>query len=138
MTLRRSVLIVDETGEIGGRLTSELRSNGFYTVCIEQTDTILTLLDSNDQIYTIVFVDEGQSTEAVTESIKILKQVGPGVPIIVTASKNDPRKEKSVRERGVFFYHVRGEGMEDLVTAATCAMNDAIRKGRFVPGLLSS
>ncbi|UCD86358.1 MAG: hypothetical protein JSV01_00825 [Desulfobacterales bacterium] len=56
-----------------------------------------------------------------------VKRLFADVRIIVTTRENDPNKEKSVREKEVFYYHVTGFGINELKTAISCAMPDAIQ-----------
>ena len=134
MSIRNAVLVVDEKGDASNQISEELRKQGYHTVCVGQAETFLPLIESRDRIYTMVFVDKDFSPEAAGESIKRLKQLGPGVPIVFTTAENVLQKEKEVRKSGVFFYHVKGDGMEELIKAVVSAMEDAIMKDNFIPG----
>ena len=51
------------------------------------------------------------------EAISILKNVDPGMRIIMTTKKNSRRLEAKVREQDVFFYFIKSFGNEELKLA---------------------
>ena len=135
MTIRNAVLIVDKKADTSGQISEELRKQGRHSISVEHPATILPLIESRDRIYTIVLVDQGLSLDDVTEDIRILKQLGPGVPIVVSMAENSPQKEKEVRKAGIAFYHVKGNGMEELIKAVVSVMEHAIMRGNFIASL---
>ena len=44
------------------------------------------------------------------------------LPIIVTTDENNPELESSVRQMGIFYYHVMCFGMVELILAISYAM----------------
>lgn len=56
------------------------------------------------------------------EAISIIKGLNRHLPIIVTTEENNPALESSVRKRGIFYYHVKSFGMEELMLAIMNAM----------------
>jgi DNA-binding response OmpR family regulator len=135
MTIRNAVLIVDKKGDTSGQTSEELRKQGRYSITVEHLGTVIPLIESRDRIYTIVLVDQGLSLDDLIEDIKILKQLGPGVPIVVSTAENSPQKEIEVRKAGISFYHLKDDGMEELIKAVISAMDHAVMKGNFIPGL---
>jgi len=130
---RKTVLIVETEATITEKIEPWLRKQGYYAFSVDQVETIMPLLDSKDRIYAIVLVDDPPSKDSLSENLKILKQLGPEVPIVVTTTLNDAEKEKEAREAGIFYYHVKSAGMDELKTALSCAMEYAMDKGLFVP-----
>lgn len=135
MTVRNAVLIVDKKGDTSGQLSEELRKQACHSISVEHPATLFPLIESKDRIYTIVLVDQGRSLVDLIEDIRILKQLGPEVPIIVSTAENSPQKEKEVRKAGISFYHLKADGMEELIKAVLSAVEHAVRKGNFIPGL---
>ena len=134
MSIRNAVLIVDKNGDIGDQISERLRPRGYHTVCVGEAESFLPLLESMDRIYTILCVDQNFRSEALKQHIKVLKILGPGVPIIFTTAMNEPQKEKEVRKAGVFFYHVKTDGMKRLTNAIVRAVEYAIMKDMFIAG----
>jgi DNA-binding NtrC family response regulator len=110
-----------------------LRKQGYYAFSVDQVETIIPLLDSKDRIYAIVLVDDPPSKDSLSENLKILKRLGPEVPVIVTTTLNDAEKERKTREAGIFYYHCESAGMDELKTAVSCAVEYAVEKELFMP-----
>ena len=136
MALRKSVLLVDKNLSQQDQITQELRERGLHTVPVEEAETAIPLLESKDRFFAIILIDESDSTESLMTEVKVLKQIGAGVPFIVSTMESNPEKEKAVRKAGVFYFHVMGDGMEDFVKAVTCAVDSAFKKDNFIPALV--
>ena len=57
-----------------------------------------------------------------TEAISIIKSLRRDMPIIVTTDENNPKLESSIRQKGIFYYHVKSFGTDELMLAITNAM----------------
>ncbi len=133
MSTRKTVLIVEVKHKVGRQLTPWLRKQGYHAIRIERPGTILPLLDSNDRIYSMVLVDDFPLEGSLLENLKILKHLGPKVPIVITTSENDSEKEKQIRKSGIFYYHLKNEGTDDLKDAVSCALKEAVEDELFMP-----
>jgi two-component system phosphate regulon sensor histidine kinase PhoR len=51
------------------------------------------------------------------EAVSILKNLDPGLKIILTTGKNTKRLEAKVREQNIFFYFIKSFGKEELKLA---------------------
>jgi DNA-binding NarL/FixJ family response regulator len=56
------------------------------------------------------------------EAISIIKGLDRKLPIIITAEENNPEQESRVRQKGIFYYHVKSFGMDELMLAISNAM----------------
>jgi len=130
---RKTVLIIETEATLTEKIEPWLRKEGYYAFGIDKADSVVPLLDSKDRIYAIVLVDDPPSRDSLSENLKTLKQLDPEVPIVVTTALNDSEKEKKAREAGIFYYHVKSAGMDELKTAVSCAVEYAIDKGLFMP-----
>ncbi len=133
MKPRKTVLIVETEEALPEEIEPWLRKQGYYAFSVDKADSVVPLLDSKDRIYAIVLVDDPPSKDSLSENLKILKQLGPEVPIVVTTTLNDAEKEKEAREAGIFYYHCKSAGVDELKTAVSCAVQYAIGKEIFVP-----
>ncbi len=138
MKTRKTVLIIEKENSIEKKIGPWLKKQGYYTFKIERADVVVPLIDSMDRIYTIVIVDDNPDAGFLDASLKILKRLGPNVPIIVTTGNNDSAKEKTIRESGVFYYHMENAGEEELIDATKCALNAALEQEHFMPFLPES
>ena len=58
------------------------------------------------------------------EAIPVIKGMAPNLPIIMTAAENSPELESQVRHEGIFYYHVKAFGFEEL----KLAVENAVKK----------
>jgi len=56
------------------------------------------------------------------EAISIIKGMCQKLPIIITAEENNPEQESRVRQKGIFYYHVKSFGVDELRLAISNAM----------------
>lgn len=57
------------------------------------------------------------------EAVSILKNIDPGIKIIMTTKKNTKRLEAKVREQDVFYYFIKSFGKNELKMAINNALN---------------
>lgn len=62
------------------------------------------------------------------EAISIIKSMYRNLPIIITTDENNPELESCVRQMGIFYYHVKSFGMDELMLAITNAMTRSSQK----------
>ncbi len=58
------------------------------------------------------------------EALPLIKGMAPDLPIIMTTIENSPELESQVRHQGVFYYHLKSFGFEDL----KLAVENAVKK----------
>lgn len=61
------------------------------------------------------------------EAISIIKSMYHNLPIIITTDENNPELESCVRQMGIFYYHVKSFGMDELTLAIASAMTRSSR-----------
>ena len=124
--MKKKVLIAEPKSELTPKLHPRLTKKGYQVQVVNDTDGIIRTLNFNNTISVLV-VDDSITERFVSEEIAIIKRMFGNVPIIVTTEENDPEKEKRIRKERVFYYHIKGFGMDDLTTAISCAMKHAIQ-----------
>ncbi len=82
-------------------------------------DALMTL--QNEKIHVLV-MDACLAVGMGYEAISIIKGVCRHLPIIVTTEENNPEQESTIRRKGIFYYHVKSFGMEELILAISNAM----------------
>lgn len=122
---RKMVVIAEPNSELAATLLPWLAEKGYRFQAVDDIEDIIVSLISRNRI-SVLLVDDGIG-ELVCDDIAIVKRMFGDVPIIVTTKQNDAEKEKCIRKLGVFYYHVNALGMDDLKTAISCAMQDAIQ-----------
>ena len=117
-------------GEPGCKLATELDpwvvDKGYKVRAVENIkDVFLTL--QGEKINVLV-MDVCLPEEIGCEAISILKSMYRNLPIIVTTDENNPELESSVRQMGIFYYHVKSFGMDELILAISNAMTRSARQ----------
>ena len=133
MKPRKTSLIIERERSIEKQIEPWLRKQGYHMCKIEKADVVVPLLDSKDRIYTIILVDDNPVEGFLSANLKIMRQLGPDVPIVVTTNSNDPAKEKAIRESGAFYYHMKSAGLDELKTAIKCGLDAAVKADHFMP-----
>ena len=117
-------------GEPGCKLATELDpwvvDKGYKVRAVENIkDVFLTL---QDEKINVLVMDVCLPEEMGCEAISIIKSMYRNLPIIVTTDENNPELESSVRQVGIFYYHVKSFGMDELILAISSAMARAARQ----------
>ena len=58
--------------------------------------------------------------------IAVIKGMEHELPVIVCAEENTPALESRIRQQGIFYYHIKSFGVEDLEMAIANAVNRLI------------
>ena len=111
-------------GEPGCKLATELDSwvvdKGYKVRAVENIkDVFLTL---QCEKINVLVLDVCLPEEMGCEAISIIKRMCRKLPVIVTTDENNPELESRVRQMGIFYYHVKSFGMDELMLAISNAM----------------
>ena len=117
-------------GEPGCKLATELDQwvvdKGYKVRAVENIkDVFLTL---QCEKINVLVMDVRLPEEIGCEAISIIKSMYRNLPIIVTTDENNPELESSVRQMGIFYYHVKSFGMDELILAISSAMARSARQ----------
>ena len=111
-------------GEPGCKLASELdrwvAEKGYKVKAVENIKDVFLALQC-EKIHVLV-MDVCLPEEMGCEAISIIKSMQNKLPIIITTDENNPELESSVRQMGIFYYHVKSFGMDELMLAISNAM----------------
>jgi DNA-binding NtrC family response regulator len=116
-------------GEPGCKLATDLAawmSDKGYTVRAVDNikDVFLTL--QCEKVHALV-MDVCLPVEMGHEAISIIKSMYHELPIIVTTDENNPELESRIRQMGIFYYHVKSFGMDELMLAISSAITHSSR-----------
>ena len=117
-------------GEPGCKLATELDpwvvDKGYKVRALENIkDVFLTL---QCEKINVLVMDVCLPEEIGCEAISIIKSMYRNLPIIVTTDENNPELESSIRQMGIFYYHVKSFGMDELILAISNAMARSARQ----------
>jgi DNA-binding NtrC family response regulator len=83
-----------------------------------QKETLLTL--QNQRVHAMVL--DADLLEEDCEFISLVKGTQGNLPIIVCAEVNTPELEIRIRQKRIFYYHIKSFGIEDLEMALSNAI----------------
>ena len=116
-------------GESGCKLASELdpwvTEKGYKVRAVENIKDVFLALQCEK--INVLVMDVCLPEEMGCEAISIIKSMYDKLPIIVTTDENNPELEGSVRQMGIFYYHVKSFGMDELILAISNAMARSTR-----------
>ncbi len=114
-------LLVAERGcGLAGELSDWARENGHRLLSVDNLkDLIMTL---QQQKVNVLVMDICLPDAMGVEAISIIKGICKKLPIIITAEENNPEQESRVRQKGIFYYHVKSFGVDELILAISNAI----------------
>ncbi|NVL90041.1 MAG: response regulator [Desulfobacterales bacterium] len=122
---KKMVVIAEQASDLTATLLPWLTERGYRFQAVDDMEDIVASLISRNRI-SVLLLDDTVSNGSICDDIAIVKRMFGDVPIIVTTKQNDAEKEKYIRKLGVFYYHVKACGVNDLKAAISCAMQDAV------------
>jgi len=118
---RCPTLLIAEAGFKLAKALEPWVSEKGYTVKVADNikDILMTLQSEKINVLVLdVCLAKGMGYDA----ISIIKGLTRNLPIIVTTEENNPEQESSIRQKGIFYYHVNSFGMEELMLAISNAV----------------
>ena len=120
MSENKTILFSEPTETISKELASHLANRDYTTLTVNTLgETLLTL--QNHRIDALI-LDAGLLEEE-WGFIAVIKGMDHELPIIVCAEENTPVLESRIRQQGIFYYHIKSFGVEDLEMAIANAVN---------------
>lgn len=116
----QTLLIAEPGKDLSVTLVPWLSEKGYR---VKQVDTIkdVLLTVQGEKIHALL-MDVCLPESMGIEAISIIKSLRRDLPIIVTTEENNPELESSIRQKGIFYYHVKSFGMDELMLAIANAM----------------
>ena len=114
------LLIAEHGLDLAEGLEVWANENGHQVIRVDNfSDLLITLQKEKVNVLVIdVCFPEAMGYDA----ISIINGMYKKLPIIVTADENNPEQESRVRQKGIFYYHVKSFGMDELMLAISNAM----------------
>ena len=115
-----ALLIAEPGQDLSQGLSSWAKENGHPMISVKDLkDLFLTL--QKEKVGVLV-MDVCLPQALGYETISIIKSLCQRLPIIITAAENNPEQEAQIRQKGIFYYHVKSFGLEELILAISNAM----------------
>jgi DNA-binding NtrC family response regulator len=115
-----TLLVAERSRELADGLAPWARENGHQLLSVDNLrDLIMTL---QQQKINVLVLDLCLPEALGPEAIPIIKGICQKLPIIITADENNPDQETRVRQKGIFYYHVKSFGLDELMLAISNAM----------------
>ncbi|OPX41423.1 MAG: hypothetical protein B1H13_02145 [Desulfobacteraceae bacterium 4484_190.3] len=119
MGTERAVIIAEPSEILIKELRTFLADNDLSVIHVRtQKETLLTL--QNQRVHAMVL--DADLLEEDCEFISLVKGMQENLPIIVCAEVNTPEFEIRIRQKRIFYYHIKSFGTEDLEMALSNAI----------------
>jgi DNA-binding NtrC family response regulator len=122
--MSETLLIAESECRLAKALDPWLAEKGFQIMVADNLKDVLITLQS-EKVHVLV-MDVCLAKGMGYEAISIIKGLCRNMPIIVTTDENNPEQESSIRQKGIFYYHVTSFGMEELMLAISNAMSRSL------------
>ncbi|MCG6917799.1 MAG: response regulator [Deltaproteobacteria bacterium] len=116
----QTLLIAEPGKDLATTLVPWLSEKGYTVKTVDSIKDVLMTVQG-EKIHALV-MDVCLPDNMGTEVISIIKSLRRDLPIIVTTDENNPQLESSIRQKGIFYYHVKSFGMDELMLAINNAM----------------
>ena len=115
-----TLLVAERGRDLSGGLSVWARENGHQLLSVDNLKDLLMILQT--QKVNVLVMDICLPDALGAEAISIIKGIYHKLPIIITAEENNPEQESNVRQKGIFYYHVKSFGVDELMLAISNAM----------------
>ncbi len=123
---RKKILIVEPDKKLAKKIYLILRKDGLIANTTEQAlESIRTI--QKEHISVLVF-DVDVKDMAWDVAVAIIKELEPGLPIIITSTHNTPDLEARILRQKPFYYHVKSFGTEELLLAVQNAIEKPVAR----------
>lgn len=130
MEERGTLLIAEQGSELSTALGPWLSEYGHEVRSADNFQDVLMTLQ-NEKINTLVMdirlLPLTSANEVGCEAIALVKGLHRNLPIIVVTEENNPTQEGRIRQKGIFYYHVKSFGMDELMLAISNALARSCR-----------
>jgi DNA-binding NtrC family response regulator len=100
-------------------LEAFLTQNGYQSIPVRSLDE--TLLTIQQQKIDALVLDAALLRDDF-RFIPVIKGIEKQLPIIICAARNTPELETKIRKQGIFYYHIKSFGIQDLEMAISNAV----------------
>jgi DNA-binding NtrC family response regulator len=119
MDTEKAVIIAEPSETLMTGLRPFLDENDLRVIHVRtQKEALLTL--QNQRVHAMVL--DADLLEEDCEFISLIKGMQGNLPVIVCAEVNTPEFETRVRQKRIFYYHIKSFGNEDLEMALSNAI----------------
>jgi DNA-binding response OmpR family regulator len=123
-----TLLIAERGRELAECLRPWLIENGHHCLKVDTiTDVLMTL---QTEKVNVLVMDVSLPESLGYDAISIIKGLYRKLPIIVTADENNPEQESRIRRKGIFYYHVKSFGIDELMLAIANALMRSYSGGK--------
>jgi DNA-binding NtrC family response regulator len=119
MGIEKAVVIAEPAESLLDGLRTYFADNDLRAIHVRtQKETLLTL--QNQRVHAMVL--DADLLEEDCEFISLVKGMQANLPVIVCAEMNTPEMEIRIRQKRIFYYHIKSFGIEDLEMALANAI----------------
>ncbi len=123
-----TLLIAERGCELTDCLRPWLIENGHQCIKVDNIKDVLMTLQTEK--VNVLVMDVSLPENLGYDAISIIKGLYRKLPVIITADENNPEQESRIRQKGIFYYHVKSFGMEELMLAISNALTRSYSGGK--------
>ena len=120
MTRKKTIIFAEPVQSLSTELNQFLTGKDFMIISVKTLKEML--LTIQDQSVDVLVLDAALLEED-CEFISIIKGIEKDLPVIICSEANTPELESKIRQQGIFFYHIKSFGIQDLEMAISNAVN---------------
>jgi len=114
-----SILISEPSDVLASELSAFVREKNFHAISARTMKETLLFLQKQRAHLLIL---DSSLVEEDCGLISIIKGIDEELPIIICADRNTPEFESDARHQGIFYYHIKSFGIQDLEMAVSNAL----------------
>ncbi|HAY21877.1 response regulator [Desulfobacca acetoxidans] len=123
-----TLLIAEHGCELSDCLHPWLIENGHQCLKVDNIKDVLMTLQTEK--VNVLVMDVSLPESLGYDAISIIKGLYRRLPVIVTADENNPEQESRIRRKGIFYYHVKSFGVDELMLAISNALMRSYSGGK--------
>lgn len=121
MNTQKKILILDPNHDERTVMAAFLKGQGYPVETSDSLTDAIKRLSNGDFACLILEVDLPEMKGY--EAVSVLKNINPGIKIIMTTQRNSKELEAKVREQDIFFYFIKSFGKDELSLAINNVFN---------------
>lgn len=130
-----TILIADPDSRFLSEWSKTLNEEGYNVFTTDKGTQAIQIIQ--EEKVDLLIMEADMPEMKAYEAIPIIKGVDPTLPIIITAGHNTSDLEARIRQKPIFYYHVKSFGPEELQLAIRNALERQLKPpnpGSGLPG----
>ena len=120
-----TILIADPDSRFLSEWSKTLHEEGYNVLTTDKGTQAIQIIQ--EEKVNLLIMEADMPEMKAYEAIPIIKGVDPTLPIIITAGRNTSDLEARIRQKPIFYYHIKSFGPEELQLAIRNALERQLK-----------